>query len=80
MGALLLLSFMPKINSLRKVSLFSDIQQCDSLEVVFQDDGVIDALNEELEMLESEEFEFWDEASGSANENEEEDASNHPKY
>ncbi len=80
MGALLLLSFMPHIDSLKKVSLFADIQHSDSLEVVFQDDGVMDALNKELEMLESEEFDFWDEAENSSNNNEEEDASNHPKY
>ena len=46
MGALFLLSFMPNINSFKKVSLFADIQHRDSLGVVFQDDGVMDALNE----------------------------------
>ena len=80
MGALFLLSFMPNIDSFRKVSLFADIQHSDSLRVVFQDDGVMDALNEELEMLESEEFDFWDGAEDSSKESEEEAASNHPKY
>ena len=80
MGALFLLSFMPNINSFKKVSLFADIQHSDSLGVVFQDDGVMDALNEELEMLESEEFDFWDEADDSSLENEEDAASNHPNY
>ena len=40
----------------------------------------MDELNKELEMLESEEFDFWDEAENSSNNNEEEDTSNHPKY
>ena len=80
MGALFLLSFMPNIDSFKKVSLFADIQHRDSLGVVFQDDGVMDALNEELKMLESEEFDFWDEADDSSLENEEDAASNHPKY
>lgn len=76
MAALFLLSFMPDINSLRKVSLFSDIQHSDSLEVVFQDDGVMDALNAELEMLESEEFDFLDEVDNSSIDEEESDTIN----